>query len=78
MGFFGIYTLTILVTILIFAEVFHIHHFNLFDYGDNTTTIWLYISGSIVSNLLFSASFLSLMALTSPVLSSVSSLLTIF
>lgn len=78
MGFFGIYTLTILVTILIFAEVFHIHHFNLFDYGENTTTIWLYISGSIVSNLLFSASFLSLMALTSPVLSSVSSLLTIF
>ncbi|EMG49750.1 hypothetical protein G210_5419 [Candida maltosa Xu316] len=78
MGFFGFYTLTILVVGIVLAQVFHIHRFNLFDYGENTRLIWLYISGSIVSNLLFSASFLSLMALTSPVLSSVSSLLTIF
>ncbi|RCK63784.1 hypothetical protein Cantr_10312 [Candida viswanathii] len=78
MGFFGFYTFSILLFGIILVEVFHIHHFNLFDYGENTRTIWLYISGSILSNLLFSASFLSLMALTSPVLSSVSSLLTIF
>ncbi|KAI5964868.1 uncharacterized protein KGF55_001939 [Candida pseudojiufengensis] len=78
MGIIGAFTLIILVTLIIFLQVFHIHKFNFFDYGDNTKTIWLYISGSIVSNLLFSASFLSLMALTSPVLSSVSSLLTIF
>ncbi|KAI5951667.1 hypothetical protein KGF54_004742 [Candida jiufengensis] len=78
MGLIGSYTLIILVTLIIFLQVFHIHKFNFFNYGDNTKTIWLYISGSIISNLLFSASFLSLMALTSPVLSSVSSLLTIF
>ena len=78
MGFFGFFTFSILLIGIVLVEMFHIHHFNLFNYGENTRIIWLYISGSIVSNLLFSASFLSLMALTSPVLSSVSSLLTIF
>lgn len=74
----GLFTLVFLFTGVVLAEIFHIHHFNLFDYGDNTKSIWLYIVGSIVSNLLFSALFMSLMALTSPVLSSVSSLVTIF
>lgn len=74
----GAFTLAFLLTGVILAEILHIHHFNLFDYGDQTKQIWLYILGSIVSNLLFSGLFLSLMALTSPVLSSVSSLVTIF
>lgn len=78
MGLLGVFTLCLLVTLVVVAQVFHIHNFNLFDYGENTSAIWLYIFGSIVANLLFSASFLSLMALTSPVLSSVSSLVTIF
>ncbi|KAH3687912.1 hypothetical protein WICPIJ_001129 [Wickerhamomyces pijperi] len=38
---------------------------------------WMLIATSVVSNLIFSLSFLSLMSLTSPVLSSVSSLVTI-
>lgn len=74
----GLFTLCFLLTGVVLAEILHIHHFNLFGYGANTRTIWLYIVGSIASNLLFSALFLSLMALTSPVLSSVSSLVTIF
>lgn len=78
MGMLGFFTLSFLLTGVVLAELLHIHHFNLFDYGKRTNEIWLYISGSIVSNLLFSALFLSLMALTSPVLSSVSSLVTIF
>lgn len=78
MGLLGIYTFIILIFVIVFAQVFHIHNFTFFDYGENTTQIWLYVFGSIVSNLSFSALFLSLMALTSPVLSSVSSLLTIF
>lgn len=78
MGFFGIFTFIIVLIGILLVEIFHIHKFNLFNYGENTKIIWYYIIGSIISNLLFSASFLSLMALTSPVLSSVSSLLTIF
>lgn len=78
MGLLGMFTLILILTLVILAEVLHIHHFNLFDYGSNTGKILGYVSGSIISNLLFSGSFLSLMALTSPVLSSVSSLLTIF
>ncbi|EGW35256.1 uncharacterized protein SPAPADRAFT_53561 [Spathaspora passalidarum NRRL Y-27907] len=78
MGLFGFFTFVIIACMIIFAQVFHIHSFNFRDYGEHTRTIWIYISGSIISNLLFSASFLTLMALTSPVLSSVSSLLTIF
>lgn len=74
----GLYSLVILGAGVIIAEVFQIHHFNLFNYGEETGTIWLSIVASIISNLIFSASFLSLMALTSPVLSSVSSLTTIF
>ncbi|KAG7662385.1 uncharacterized protein J8A68_004156 [[Candida] subhashii] len=78
MGLFGIFTFMIVLTLIIIGQVFHIHNFNFFNYGENTRRIWIYISGSMISNVLFSASFLSLMALTSPVLSSVSSLLTIF
>lgn len=78
MALLGFFTLTFLLTGVLIAEVFHIHHFNLSGYGKSTARIWAYISGSIISNLLFLALFLSLMALTSPVLSSVSSLLTIF
>lgn len=78
MALLGVFTCLILLSVIIFAQIFHIHDFNLFDYGEDTGIIWTYIGGSIVSNLLFSGSFLSLMALTSPVLSSVSSLLSIF
>ncbi|KAK6201386.1 uncharacterized protein RJT21DRAFT_34924 [Scheffersomyces amazonensis] len=78
MAFFGFFTSIIVLSVIIFAELFQVHSFNFFNYGDDTRKIWLYIVGSIISNLLFSASFLTLMALTSPVLSSVSSLLTIF
>lgn len=78
MALLGVFTLVLLLSAVLLVEVLGIHHFNLFDYGTNTVKIAGYILGSIVSNLLFSAAFLSLMALTSPVLSSVSSLLTIF
>ena len=78
MALLGFFTLTFLLSGVLIVEVCQIHHFNLFNYGHNTARIWAYIGGSIVSNLLFSGLFLSLMALTSPVLSSVSSLLTIF
>ena len=78
MALLGGFTCLILLSIVIIVQVFHIHDFKIFSYGENTKIIWLYVFGSMVSNLLFSASFLSLMALTSPVLSSVSSLLTIF
>lgn len=78
MGIMGAYTLAFLALLIAILHLTHIHRVNFFNYGENTGTIWLYISGSIVSNLLFSAAFLSLMALTSPVLSSVSSLTTIF
>lgn len=78
MGLLGITTSVILISVFIIGEITGIHHFNWSHYGKETGTIWAYISGSIVSNMLFSASFLTLMALTSPVLSSVSSLLTIF
>lgn len=78
MALLGAFTLLFLLTGVLLVEILQIHYFNLFNYGENTAIIWAYIGGSIVSNLLFSALFLSLMALTSPVLSSVSSLLTIF
>ncbi|CAI5757332.1 unnamed protein product [Candida verbasci] len=78
MGWFGIYTFVILSLACLLTHITKIHKFNLWNYGDNTKLIWQYIAGSIICNLTFSASFLSLMALTSPVLSSVSSLITIF
>ncbi|OBA23342.1 hypothetical protein METBIDRAFT_104275 [Metschnikowia bicuspidata var. bicuspidata NRRL YB-4993] len=78
MALLGMFTLTFLLLGILLVELLQIHHFNLFNYGKNTTKIWAYIGGSIISNLLFSGLFLSLMALTSPVLSSVSSLVTIF
>lgn len=78
MALFGTFTFIILFTSMLFVDIFHIHKFNLFDYGEKTGVIWAFIIGSLVSNVLFSAAFLSLMALTNPVLSSVSSLTTIF
>lgn len=78
MALFGTFTFLFLFTSMALVHIFHIHHFNLFDYGDKTGLIWFYIIGSLISNILFSAAFLSLMALTNPVLSSVSSLTTIF
>lgn len=78
MAMLGVFTLALLLSAVVLVELLQIHHFRLFDYGENSARIWGYVLGSIVSNLLFSGSFLSLMALTSPVLSSVSSLLTIF
>lgn len=78
MGLLGVFTLVLLVCTVLFLQLTGLHSFNLFDYGTQTGTIWGFIGGSIVSNLLFSGGFLSLMALTSPVLSSVLSLVTIF
>lgn len=78
MGLISIITFMTLVPILFLMQVLNIKKFNLFEYGDHTKEIWIYISASMVCNLLFSVLFLSLMALTSPVLSSVSSLVTIF
>ncbi|CAK7897300.1 hypothetical protein CAAN1_27S01200 [[Candida] anglica] len=78
MGLLGLFTGLIMGSVILLCQIIGIHHFKLFSYGDDTVTIWLYILGSIISNLTFSASFLSLMSLTNPVLSSVSSLLTIF
>ncbi|CAH6721802.1 hypothetical protein CLIB1444_07S02762 [[Candida] jaroonii] len=77
MSMLGFFTLLILLVGVLAVEIFGFHSFNLFDY-ENVKAIWLCIVGSIVSNLMFSASFLSLISLTGPVLSSVSSLLTIF
>lgn len=77
MFLFGIFTFVILLVVMFILEVTGIHHFK-FNYGDKNGEIWSLVGGSIVSNLLFSGSFLLLMALTLPVLSSVSSLLTIF
>lgn len=78
MALMGLFTLFLLGTLMLFIELSGLHHFNLFDYGEQTRKIWFFVAGSIVANLLFSGAFLSLMALTSPVLSSVSSLVTIF
>lgn len=78
MSLLGLYTVVILGICILFLHITGIHRFNFFNYGDNTKEIWYFILGSIVSNLSFSALFLSLMALTGPVLSSVSALLTIF
>lgn len=77
MGLLGLFTCVILLTGIILSQLLGIHKFKIFSYDDNKT-IWLYIIGSMVFNLSFSASFLSLISLTNPVLSSVSSLLTIF
>jgi drug/metabolite transporter (DMT)-like permease len=78
MGWFGLFTSMILLVGIVICEITKVYQFNIWDYGTKTKVIWLYICGSIVSNLTFSASFLCLMALTNPVISSVSSLLTIF
>ncbi|EGV61393.1 hypothetical protein PSN45_000066 [Yamadazyma tenuis] len=77
MSLLGLYTAVILLVGCILVDILGIHKFNLVNY-DGAGVIWGYIAGSIVSNLSFSASFLSLISLTNPVLSSVSSLLTIF
>lgn len=78
MALFGLFTVIILAIAIVVSSAFHLHSFNFFDYGENTLKIWAFVAGSAIANILFSALFLSLMALTSPVLSSVSSLLTIF
>lgn len=78
MSLFGVYTAIIVLGLAIFFHLTGIHRFNIWDYGDNTRSIWWSLWWSILSNISFSACFLALMALTSPVLSSVSSLLTIF
>lgn len=78
MSLFGIYTALILLLAALFGHLLGVHSFNLWHYGPDTGRIWVLIAWLCASNLAFSACFLSLMALTSPVLSSVSSLLTIF
>ncbi|CAN3374319.1 hypothetical protein DIURU_000802 [Diutina rugosa] len=77
MALFGVYTFIILTSCMLISELTGIHRFK-FYYGENNTRVWSLVIGSIAGNLLFSGSFLLLMALTSPVLSSVSSLVTIF
>lgn len=69
----GINSLISVGILIISAHVTGLHKFHI----PTDLTIWLYIIGSVVANHLFSVSFLGLMSLTSPVLSSVASLLTI-
>lgn len=69
----GCATICIVWVLLVFVHVTGISEFNI----KFTGYTWLIIILSIVSNLVFSLSFLSLMSLTSPVLSAVSSLVTI-
>lgn len=78
MMLFGAYTFVILAVAMLIADLLGFHHFNFFNYGEKTGMLWGLVSGLIVLNLLFSGLFLLLMALTLPVLSLVSSLLTIF
>lgn len=77
MALLGTYTVCTLVLGCIIVHLTGIHKFNVFNYN-NVGKIWAYNIGSLVANLTFSALFLSLISLTSPVLSSVSSLLSIF
>lgn len=69
----GFTTISTLWIIIILAHVTGINKFH-FPTGGFT---WLIIVSSLLSNLIYSLSFLALMSLTSPVLSSVSSLITI-
>ncbi|KAK5992304.1 putative vacuolar membrane protein [Cladobotryum mycophilum] len=69
----GFFTLTVLWIPLVFLDLFNIENFVI----PNARTCWL-IALAVFSNMTFSGSFLILIALTSPVLSSVSALLTIF
>jgi len=69
----GLATISTLWMIIIIAHVFGLSKFHLPTSGLS----WLIIIASLLSNLIYSLSFLALMSLTSPVLSSVSSLITI-
>jgi drug/metabolite transporter (DMT)-like permease len=69
----GINTFIVLGLAFLIVEILNIHHF---QFPTDSTAIFVMIA-SILSNILFSVSFLGLMSLTSPVLSSVASLLTI-
>ncbi|ODV88159.1 hypothetical protein CANARDRAFT_174008 [[Candida] arabinofermentans NRRL YB-2248] len=69
----GIGSFFTLCTPMLLAHVLHIHRFKIPTQGVQ----WFYMLISTFSNLIFSVSFLALMALTSPVLSSVASLVTI-
>lgn len=69
----GINTFFIMGIILIFVELTGIHHFEI----PSNPKVIIIMSVSIMSNHLFSVSFLGLMSLTSPVFSSVASLITI-
>ncbi|AOA60918.1 putative transporter [Komagataella phaffii GS115] len=73
MSVIGIFNFGLFWAPLVFAHFTGLHKFNL----DYSGTIWLLVGLSVLSNLLFSCSFLALTSLTSPVLSSVSSLVTI-
>lgn len=78
MSLFGLFTALILLLAASVAHFTGIHTFNLTNYGEHTKQIWLAIMWLCAANIAFSGSFLSLMALTLPVLSSVSAMLTIF
>lgn len=69
----GFFTLTVLWVPLPILHVLNIERFEL----PNAATCWL-ILVAVLSNAVFSGSFLVLISLTSPVLSSVAALLTIF
>ncbi|GME71985.1 unnamed protein product [Ambrosiozyma monospora] len=69
----GINTFLILCVPAFFIHIFGIYKFDIPSDG----TIWLYVIISLLGNIIFSVSFLALMSLTSPVLSSVASLVTI-
>lgn len=72
-SFMGLATLSFGWVFIVVAHVFDLSKFSLVT----SLYTWMLIIGSIVSNLVFSLTFLGLMSLTSPVLSSVSSLVTI-
>ncbi|ODV91486.1 hypothetical protein CANCADRAFT_12260, partial [Tortispora caseinolytica NRRL Y-17796] len=69
----GMWTLALVWTLLLFLHLTGIEKFEL----PSGSAVGIIIA-SVIGNVLFSASFLILMALTSPVLSSVAALLTIF
>lgn len=69
----GLTTICTLWIVILIAHVFGINKLHIPTSGFT----WLIIISSLLSNLIYSLSFLALMSLTSPVLSSVSSLITI-
>lgn len=73
MSMIGVMTALVLWIPLVLVHVSGLHHFQF----PPDFKLWCITIGSVLSNIVFSISFLSLISLTSPVLSSVASLVTI-